>query len=676
MKKILTFITFIVLVQSLFAKANLVVTVGLVSRQSVFYDESISFKATIKNTGDVAAGGNVVALSVSQKRDFSDEFTVTRTPMKSLRPNESLEIEFIAPMTDFITIGGNYYVGVEPDAAQQIDESDENNTYLIGSLNLTTTKYKSRKIPYPIIFIHGLVGDGDTWNPLTDRLDEIYGYSFGGQMNFCLNQDGDVSKSLFSSDYKDWTKQISEGDYYYINFATDRYGTPYSSKIKLNNFDIQSNQSAIFKQGKAVRDAIKRVLQINKCDKVFLVGHSMGGLASREYIQNTSNYQADGLHHVAKLFTIGTPHGGSNKTGLILGAIGSGIDEMSEATRDLRYPLGTIVGRFLFGGSESSTFGVSTYNNLDVNCNGSIGDNITGLNQRTMPKDINYACLIGTGDRTLNFPTYDDGIVDADRANLNIYPMNAGIVADTFVDNQKQTTDLYQHTELHRRIKTCIKGLDEPYEYNFSFELEANKLYYGTTTFQNQKAQYQLDYDDYKITIPQNGKIRIRVANLPSFDFKVDILNINEQKIVPTIGGNGRSNIDTVINVNKGSYFLEFFGSPNENSYLFPYAYQVDFTPTSTPTEDITKTITDLKIYPNPTSDKTTVSFDLKENKNLNLLIFNGLGQVVKRLELQNLNVGQNQIELDTDDLPSGLYIGQLTDKNSNYSIFKLLVEH
>jgi len=38
----------------------------------------------------------------------------------------------------------------------------------------------------------------------------------------------------------------------------------------------------------------------------------MGGLASREYIQNTSNWQSDNVHHVAKLLTVGTPHGGSN----------------------------------------------------------------------------------------------------------------------------------------------------------------------------------------------------------------------------------------------------------------------------------------------------------------------------------------------------------------------------
>ena len=59
------------------------------------------------------------------------------------------------------------------------------------------------------------------------------------------------------------------------------------------------------------------------------MGHSMGGLASREYLQNPDNWQADGDHHVAKLLTIGTPNGGSNTTGgSLLGAF-FGIDESS-----------------------------------------------------------------------------------------------------------------------------------------------------------------------------------------------------------------------------------------------------------------------------------------------------------------------------------------------------------
>ena len=70
-----------------------------------------------------------------------------------------------------------------------------------------------------------------------------------------------------------------------------------------------------------VKWAIYYVLQLTGRDKVILMGHSMGGLAAREYLQNPSNWQLDGQTHVAKLVTTGTPHGGSNASFSILNTV-------------------------------------------------------------------------------------------------------------------------------------------------------------------------------------------------------------------------------------------------------------------------------------------------------------------------------------------------------------------
>ena len=51
---------------------------------------------------------------------------------------------------------------------------------------------------------------------------------------------------------------------------------------------------------------IDKVKGTNAQDKVILIGHNMGGLAAREYLQSSS-YD----HDVAKLITVGTPHRGS-----------------------------------------------------------------------------------------------------------------------------------------------------------------------------------------------------------------------------------------------------------------------------------------------------------------------------------------------------------------------------
>ena len=63
-------------------------------------------------------------------------------------------------------------------------------------------------------------------------------------------------------------------------------------------------------------------MNLTNKDKVILFGHSMGGLCAREYLQNSSNWQTDGSHHVAKLITRGTPHGGFAGSDIIADIIG------------------------------------------------------------------------------------------------------------------------------------------------------------------------------------------------------------------------------------------------------------------------------------------------------------------------------------------------------------------
>ena len=46
------------------------------------------------------------------------------------------------------------------------------------------------KLPYPMIFIHGLNSSSDTWNASLNYFDSQYGYTYGGRFDFCLNADG------------------------------------------------------------------------------------------------------------------------------------------------------------------------------------------------------------------------------------------------------------------------------------------------------------------------------------------------------------------------------------------------------------------------------------------------------------------------------------------------------
>ena len=464
----------IILSSNLFAQLpDLTVPTGGFSPGTIARGNLLTITATVQNSGTGNSTKSHLSFYLSPTRSISNGRCVGCVSVEALAAGASSEAKQITVPIPPSLAEGIYYVGWIIDPYNEVVQSSANNVFYLPNtvLTITNTLVFARHIPYPIIFIHGLTSNDQTWDSLTSQLDH-FGWSFGGRMDYCLNYDGNLSTSLLANDLHDFTLQstLNIGDYYTINFDVNTDGSIY-------NNTVESNQSAIVKQGKAVQSAIKHVLARTGADKVILVGHSMGGLASREYLQNSFNWQSDGQHHVAKLLTIGTPHGGSNAWtfGGILGQ-----DGYSEAVRDLRWSYSNgYAGVYLFGGNENNLNSIGFYN-IDVNCNGFSGDSIVGLNQKALYTDLSYSCVIGTGGLS------GDGVVDASRANLNNY---YSISADTFLVDAI-------HNELTKQIKTDLEGLDEPTYYNQAYRVGTDSLYFGLITTQSGANSFTDDHDE------------------------------------------------------------------------------------------------------------------------------------------------------------------------------------
>jgi pimeloyl-ACP methyl ester carboxylesterase len=516
----------------------------------------------------------------------------------------------------------------------------------LASKNTLTTQ---TKLPYPIIFIHGLNSSSTIWNNFTDFMDINYLFSYGGRFDISLNDDNDLYHANLNiypnptvgADIAFYQSTLyNGGDYYYVNFAVNSAGAFDPACANL------SNQSAIAKQGKALKRVIMEVMQLTGRDKVILMGHSMGGLAAREYIQNPSNW-VDTNHHVAKIVTTGTPHGGSNVWGPDLSLISSTLpDPQSEAVRDLRtsyYYSPYAPGVFLYGGIESNyimhDMYLNNFYNVDVNCNGIIGENLsnTGLNQKTPQYNLDYSCIIGTGLGS------GDGVVSTTSANINnIY---ANLTPNIFNSN-------VIHTSLTSQQYENMLGLDEPYQYNLAYGVGFNKNYYGFITVQSQYNPNTYDFDEYKFTLTNNSQVNINIGNTLPINIYARIIDVNGNIIDGITNGTYSSNGTTTISITKalnaGQYYLEIFGNPTSTSYLSPYFFNISYSLSS----EIFETNNSLKIYPNPTSSK--ISFDnSKENFNQGS-IYNYLGQEVSKITLNLLSSNQ---EVDLSNLPTGVYI-------------------
>jgi pimeloyl-ACP methyl ester carboxylesterase len=420
-----------------------------------------------------------------------------------------------------------------------------------------------RTLPYPIILVHGWTGSYTTWEPFSDYLYYQANLSVAkSSLSFDLNCDGDVSKSNLKSDVCNFTvENPGNHDVYVVDFKF-RYdkktpNTPYS------------NEAGIVKQGYAIKLAIQTVLAATKADKVVLLGHSMGGLAIREYLQNSSNWQSDGQHHVAKLITIGTPHEGSNLGSgdlNIYSRFTDGGEERSEAVRDLRTSYKTLHdGVYLYGGYETSTyiqrgFG-SSYFNLDVNCNGQSGDLIVGLNQKSIRNDLDFACIIGG-------PNFSDAVVTVESQNLNTrYPT---LKIDLFYHNCNPNLFETCHVrEPREAIFPMMYALDEPKKYPANIKFDTS--YKGF--FTNQADGTYIDTDTYVLNCSSKGTMKISCGTATSANGRITVRNYAGAQIADFAIGSG---VNQSIEIPyAGEYSIYFTG--NSNNGWATYNYSASF---------------------------------------------------------------------------------------------------
>jgi hypothetical protein len=83
------------------------------------------------------------------------------------------------------------------------------------------------------------------------------------------------------------------------------------------------------------------------------------------------------------------------------------------------------------------------------------------------------------------------------------------------------------------------------------------------------------------------------------------------------------------------------------------------------------KNLSDFSIFPNPAKESAVINLNSSKATSGSLSVFNALGEVVLQKDL-SLIEGKNKIELNTENLKSGVYFVSLT--NSGNSISKKLI--
>jgi PKD repeat protein len=71
--------------------------------------------------------------------------------------------------------------------------------------------------------------------------------------------------------------------------------------------------------------------------------------------------------------------------------------------------------------------------------------------------------------------------------------------------------------------------------------------------------------------------------------------------------------------------------------------------------------VSNMQNYPNPFYNKTTISYTLDKNSNVNIAVYDRIGSKVAEIENSEKSAGQHQLEWNAENLPAGIYHLQLT---------------
>jgi len=190
------------------------------------------------------------------------------------------------------------------------------------------------------------------------------------------------------------------------------------------------------------------------------------------------------------------------------------------------------------------------------------------------------------------------------------------------------------------------------------------------------------DYAYNKRTSADLEKLRVYVSKDCGVTWSLR-KNLQGDNLSPTVSSSSYSPTDksewttiTIDNVTSSYYvsnfrlMFQFLGDDGNNVYidninLYPESWL------STPENTLENTIS---VYPNPTANSSTINYFSTGNDIVTISLFNVVGEKIIDVYTGDVNIGNNQFDVDMENLPKGIYIVKISDSTGIHTV-KLIKE-
>lgn len=181
----------------------------------------------------------------------------------------------------------------------------------------------------------------------------------------------------------------------------------------------------------------------------------------------------------------------------------------------------------------------------------------------------------------------------------------------------------------------------------------------------------------FKVAEAGNYTFTPYVATVPgfgNFTMFIDNVDVSGKKQVTGTGSfiNWRGIPVGPISLNEGNHILRFeFDTDYDsevNNWLFSLDKTVVIKNSSTSNENEMIAVSEFSLaqnYPNPFNPNTQITYNIPQSGQVELRVYNMLGQVVSTLINEHRNAGNHMVRFDASALASGVYVYELRFKGS-----------